>query len=99
MGGGALWRACPRLQSVVRWSTDDAPIGHLYIRLSRCCSFSLCVSHRVPRATTPACQYYQLSVILENTVYPTLPLASAKEDLAATVRTLARLFVLRTGPE
>ena len=80
-----LWRACPRLQSVVRWSKDDAPLGICKLELSRCCSFS-CLSHRVPRPTPPACRYYELNVLLENTVYPTLPLARAKEDSAATLR-------------
>ena len=27
MGGGVRWRACPRLQSVVMWGKDDAPLG------------------------------------------------------------------------
>ena len=40
MGGGVRWRACRRLQSVVRWGKDDAPLGICKLDLSRC-SFSV----------------------------------------------------------
>ena len=34
------WRACRRLQSVVRWGKDDTPLGTCKLELSRC-SFSV----------------------------------------------------------
>ena len=40
-GGGARRRACRRLQSVLRWGKDDAPLGICKLDLSRYCSFSV----------------------------------------------------------
>ena len=57
------------------------------------------MSHRVLRATPPACRYYQLSVLLENTVYPTLPLARAKEDSAATLWVTSAILAQSGGPK
>ena len=68
MLGGALWHACARLQSVVRWTKDDVPCGICILERSRSCSFSSCRVVYLEHLHPPACRSHQFNRCPESTI-------------------------------
>ena len=103
MVGSALWRACARLQCVVRRPKNDAPLGICMLELLRCCPFSVVCRIVYLEQLHWHARTINLTVVLRIPLPLTLPLARAKEDLAATLGVTSAILGLedkgsRRGP-